>query len=115
MGVSLQDRSFSTFVFHETFFDPRFRALSLYWIPVEVPRGCIAEAPWVFFHFSMELLDERSVYWRFAYTLFEAYAVLFTLFEVYNFYRLWAFSVDMIRDIRRLDFPKVVGSEHKVA
>ena len=101
----------ATFSMQDSFFERGFPAITPYWLRVEVPRGCGAETPWVFSYFARLLLDPRSGYWRIAYTECAACVAAYILFEMYDTYRLWALSPDLIRDIRALDLVRVLGSQ----
>lgn len=101
----------ATFGLRDTFFGRAFSAVTPYWLRVEVQRGCGADTPWVFSYYARDLLNLNSGYWRIAYTTFAACVAAYILFEVYDNYRLWALSRDLLRDIRKLDLVRVFGWE----
>lgn len=65
----------------------------------------------MFSYYARKLFDSQSGYWRISYTEFAACVAPYILFEVYHNYRLWALRRDLIRDIRKLDLVRALGSE----
>lgn len=87
-----------------------FAEVTPYWQRIEVPRGCEVELPMVGTYRLRELRDPKSGWWVVAYIEFAAKAEAFLLVEVYDSYRLWCFLTEMIRNIRRFDLVRVLGS-----
>lgn len=85
------------------FFCEAFVRLTPYWDRLEVPSGCCVKLPPVFSYVMRKLCDPESP-WRFgSYTELAANTVVFILFDVFDSFRLWELSRDMIQGIRRLN------------
>jgi hypothetical protein len=64
----------------------------------------------VFTYKAEELMDPNSGYWVVAYTELVAKAAAYLLFEVWDVYRLWAMSPDMLINMEKLDLEVVFGN-----
>lgn len=114
-GRVIPRKRLATFGLRETFFDRGFPIVTPYWLRIDVPRGCISETPWLSSNFAREFLDQRWEYWHVANTECAAYVASFILSQVYDLYRIWALNIDIIRNFRALDFPRVFRSERNAA
>lgn len=64
----------------------------------------------VFTYRVRELRDPESWWWVASYTEFEEKKMAFILAEVYDVYRMWNLSSEVIRNILALDIVHVLGS-----
>lgn len=98
------------FTVRNLFVANEFQVVTPYWQQIEMPCGCSVELPMMFTYRSRELRDHEFGWWVVPYTEFAAKTAEILLFEVYDSYRLWCISSDLIRNIRKLDLIRVLGS-----
>ena len=93
----------------------RYVPIPTWWSTFEVPRGCFAETPPCVAYIGSRLMaNPDNGYWVLFLCEWAARVAAFTLWEVYDQFRIWYIPPQLRRLIRELDLYTVLGSSDNV-
>lgn len=113
-GRAIPYQCVTVFSMKDSYFRKAFCGLPNHWRTIEVPMSCAVESPMIFSYRARQLMDPQSGWWVVAYTEFAVKTAAFILMEVYDNFRLWSLSPDMIGAIRSLDLTRALGCVENV-
>lgn len=109
-GHAIPSHALNAFSVRDSFVENALPGSTHYLQRIEVPCGCGLAVTMVFTYPAPEFRHSKSGWWAVAYTQLATKVGAFLLVEVYDNYRLWCTSSEMIRNICGLDLEWLLGS-----